>query len=77
MRVRVWAYRDGTLLPEGYESGGTSRPAGPAPPFGTVEGERAAVDALVALAESAGLEVCIGTDAPGEFNEDVEGWHEV
>ncbi len=80
MKVRVWGYRDGTLLPAGFEVevGNRSgrRPKSYSEPFGTRDGEEAAADGLMALLESAGVDGCVGTDQPGEFNADVETWEE-
>ena len=79
MKVRVWGYRDGTLLPHGFEvevgnRSGKPKPEGMSEPFGTLEGEMAALDGVMALLQSTGVEVAIGTDRADEFNEDVETW---
>jgi len=51
-RARVWLYRDGELLPEGFEAKAATADA-------------AIVPALIAAAESYGLEVCISINAKG------------
>ena len=81
MKVRVWAYRDGDLLPLGFECDvqspeDASNNEGIAPPWDTIEGERATSRGVIAVAESAGLDVCVGTDQPGDFNADVDRWED-
>jgi hypothetical protein len=64
MKVRVWAYRDGTLLPDGFECEVPPEPSPPRPePSHRVKA--AALNAVVQLAESCGLRIHIGTDKPG------------
>jgi len=74
-RIRVWGYRDGVLLPDGFETG-TDYSSGRVP--ATVSDEvgalLATVAGLVALLRSVGVE-----PAMGEGNDDVVGipeWHE-
>jgi len=80
MKARVWIYRNGTLCPRGFEAEvmpRSKKSANTRSPWNTIEGERAALDALVEAIESEDeAEVCIGTDEPGEFNTDVEEWRE-
>ncbi len=74
MKVRVWGYKDGELMPDGFEADVDQADRISAKPFGTRKGETATVDALVAFIESLGIEVCIGTDREGESNHEVEEW---
>lgn len=60
-KVRVWAYRDRLLLPQGFES---VHGRGLSP-------DTAWLDCLIKLCESVGMEVCLGTDEPGESNDAV------
>jgi hypothetical protein len=65
IRVHVWGYRDGAgqLLPDGFTAEGQHTDA-------------ALVPALIALAESLGVEVCMATEAD-ERNASVESWQDV
>ncbi len=62
MRIRVWAYRDGVLLPDGFEADAKVG---------------AEIPCLVALLESLGVEVCIGDDDEGCSNQDVDRYIDV
>jgi hypothetical protein len=83
MKIRVWGYRDGTILPDGFE-----RDVDVVVTPGYLKAKKigrlaealaqalAERDAVVALAESVGVEVCLDDDGPGSAAHaaDVEQW---
>jgi hypothetical protein len=76
-RVRVWGYRDSSLLPTGFQARIHPGRLDGNPPWGTGEAESALVASLIAMLESVGIEVCVGHDKdPEGYNHDVETWEE-
>jgi hypothetical protein len=74
VKARVWGYRDGTLLPDGFEADATTTKG--------YDDDVALVPCLLALLESVGIEACIGNDDDSDpddlgFNGDVEDWKNV
>lgn len=76
MKARVWGYRGGTLLPDGFESVAAGKGYG----VGDLRERAALVPCLLALLSSVGVEACIGTDEDDletSYNKDVERWQDV